>query len=229
MRRLALQAALAGFLLAPASALAQGAGGLSGFYIGASVGAGFLGEQDIDTEVVALGLALEADTNIDYDTGVRFGGYVGYQLDTNVRLQVDVSYMGVDAKNTLDVLDDELESDQETTILSGTAGVFLDLWPVGSFVPYVGGGAGIAQIESENKDLDFLDNDKQTVLTAFGEAGLPFNITPNLAIVPAGRFSWYNTKEKTENVVVGGTDFEFATIGDGLVEYQLFLSARYNF
>ena len=229
MRRFALKAALAGLLLAPIPALAQGAGGLSGFYVGAFAGAGFIGEQDVDTDVVSLGLALEADSNLDYDTGVRYGGYVGYQLDTNIRVQVDVSYMGVDAKNTLEVLDQEVESDQETTILSGTAGIFLDLWPVGSFVPYVGGGAGIAQIETENNDLAAIDDTKQTVLTAYAEAGLPFNITPNLAVVPAGRFSWYDTKEKNQNVIVGATDFEFAAVGEGLYEYQLLLSARYSF
>ncbi|MEZ5933761.1 MAG: outer membrane beta-barrel protein [Alphaproteobacteria bacterium] len=233
MTRLAPIAVTAGLLLAPLSALAQDAGGPSGFYVGIYGGVSFFGDQDIDTDITVNGLAIESDTQVEYDPGYRVGGFVGYQVNTNIRLQLDVSYSQADATNTVDVAGTDVDTDQETEILSGTAGLFFDLWPIGNFVPYIGGGLGVAQVKGKVDDTGGVGDDKQTVLTAFGEAGLPFFLTPEFSIVPSARFSWYNTKEKTENdeVVVGVNvvDLEVGSIGESLYETQLLLSARYSF
>lgn len=232
MRRFTLQAALGGLLLVPTPALAQDADGPSGFYVGIFAGGSLLGEQDVDTDALIIGIPVEADDNIDYDPSFRFGGYVGYQLDTNIRVQLDVSYMEADADNTIDIAGNDIESEQETTILSGTAGLFFDLWPIGVTVPYVGGGVGVAEIEVKNdNDNGGLGDSKQTVLTAFAEAGVPINLNPAFSIVPAFRFSWYNTKDKTDDIVVaaGINEAEIASIGENLIESQLLLSARFSF
>jgi opacity protein-like surface antigen len=233
MTRLAPIAATAALLFAPIATMAQDAGGPSDFYVGVYGGASFLGDQDLDTDIALNGLAVESDTQIDYDPGYRVGGFIGYQLNTNTRLQLDVSYSQSDAKNTIDAGGTDVEADQETEILSGTAGLFLDLWPIGNFVPYIGGGLGIAQVKAKIDDSGGVGDDEQTVLTAFGEAGLPFFLTPEFSIVPSARFSWYNTKEKTDDEVVAVgvniVDVEIGSIGENLYESQLLLSARYSF
>lgn len=233
MMRLAPIAVTAGLFLAPLSALAQDVGGPSNIYVGVYGGVSFFGDQDIDTDITVNGIPVESDTQVEYDPGYRIGGFVGYQVNTSIRVQLDVSYSQADAKNTVDAAGTDVDTDQETEILSGTAGVFLDLWPVGNFIPYIGGGLGIAQVEAKVDDTGGVGNDKQTVLTVFGEAGLPFFLTPEFSIIPSARLSWYNTKEETEGtqVVVGGdvVDLEIGSIGESLYDTQLLLSARYSF
>ena len=238
MKRLGAPTLAAALLFLPALAFAQEetslqeGPGLEGVYVGAYAGAGFLGEQDVDTDSLLLGVGIESDTKIEYDPGIRFGGYVGYNVATNIRVQLDVSYLSTEGDNELEIGNNDSNFDQDTTILAGTAAVFFDLWPIGVAVPYVGAGAGLAQVKTNNKDLDNdLGDSDQTVLTVFGEAGVPFNLTPGLAIVPALRFAWYNTEEETENVVLqeGLNEAEVAAIGDSLYETQLLVHARYSF
>lgn len=233
MTHIVRHAAMAGLLLGPLPALAQEAGPLSGFYMGLYAGAGFIHDQDIDTDVALNGLGIESDTSVEYDPSLRFGGYLGYHLDTNIRLQLDVGYTWADADNKLDIDGDEVKTDQETEILSGTAGIFFDLWPVGILVPYIGAGAGVAHVETNLDAENGIGDSKQTVLTAFAEAGLPIDLTPGFAIVPSARFSWYDTKEKKDDIEVNALgnliEFDASTITENLYETQLLLSARYTF
>lgn len=227
-------AIVAGLFFLPVSAFAQQGIGLEGMYVGGYVGGSFFFDQEIDTDVQINNDDFDAETEVDYDAGLRLGGYVGYRISPNVRMQIDASYTLADAANTLDVNGIEVaNSDQETTITSGTVGVFLDFWPIANVVPYVGVGVGIAKVDV---DLDFeggVGDNKQTVLTAFGETGLSFDLTPSLAIVPSARISWLNAKTEAEafDVDVDGdlVEFEIITADQPLYETQLLVQARYSF
>ncbi len=173
-------------LLAAAPAWAQS----SGFYIGGFGGVTYFNDQEIEEG----GFELE----IEYDVpGYIFGGQIGYAVDTNVRIEAELAYAFSDGDVSLQLLGTELVSAKyDLSVLSATAGVFFDFWPIGSLVPYVGGGIGYAQVTNEVNDQE----DDQGVLTAFGEAGLPIAMSPNISIVPAARFSWAGTDEDVEEL-----------------------------
>lgn len=208
MRRFALQAVLAGLLLAPASALAQNAGVLQGFYVGVFGGAAYFSDQEIEQG--------GAELEIEYDfPGYVFGGQIGYALDINVRIEAEISYAMADGDVALEVGGIEiLDAKYDFSLLSGTAGIYFDLWPIGSFVPYIGGGLGVSRAENEVNDI----KDTQNAFTAYGEGGLPFTLSPNLSLVPAVRFSWVKTDEDVEEV-----------FAEDLYNTQFRIGARYTF
>lgn len=208
MRRFAPQAALAGLLLSPAPALAQDAGALSGFYVGAFGGITYFSDQEIEQG--------GAELEIDYDVpGYVFGGQIGYALAINVRIEAEIAYAVADGDVALEVGGVEIiDANYDFSLLSGTAGIYFDLWPIGSLVPYVGGGLGISRAENEVNDVE----DTQNAFTAFGEGGLPFSMSPNLSIVPAVRFSWVKTDEDVDEI-----------FAEDLYNTQLRIGARYTF
>ncbi|MGI9510512.1 MAG: porin family protein [Geminicoccaceae bacterium] len=208
MRRIVFQAAVAGFLLSPAPALAQNANALSGFYVGLFGGATYIFDQEVESGA--------SEVDIEYDfPGYVIGGQIGYVVDTNIRIEAEISYMSSDGDATLEVAGVEIvDAGYDYTQLSGTAGVFFDLWPVGSSIPYVGAGIGYARAENEVNDID----DDQNAFTAYGEGGVPFTLTPEISIVPAIRFSWVATDEDVDEL-----------FADNLYNTQFRLGARYAF
>ena len=209
-------AALGIFAVSPAAIFPAKA--QNSLYLGLSGGGEIFFDQDVDVDF--LGIEDGADVDFKYDTGLRFAGKVGYQIDTNIRVEAEIGYTQADVERDFEfgLLDIESSVDQELTILSLTGGVYLDLWPVGSFVPFVGAGLGVANVDVDNELVDAVD---QNVLTAFAEAGLPVTITPSLAIVPSARFVWYATEEKQSE---GAT-----VIGDDLLSTQLQVGLNYYF
>ena len=188
------------------------------FYVGASGGAVLFLDQNI--EVDFLGVDDGANVDFEYDPGFHFAGKLGYRVDTNIRIEGEVSYAQADAERQFEfnLLELDVDTDQELSILSFTGGIFLDLWPVGTFVPYVGGGIGYANVEVDNENLEAVD---QNVFTTFAEIGLPFAITPSVSVVPAARFNWYLTEEDQAD---GAT-----VIGDDLLSTQFQLGLNYFF
>ena len=200
-------------LLAPASAFAQGANGL---YIGAAAGPAFFLDQKIDVDVD--GSSNLADIDVEYDyPGYVVAGQIGYAFATNIRAEAEVAYAASTAEATLSsiLLANDVVNDVDVETLSGTVGIYLDLWPLGSFVPYVGGGLGVAYVEIQE---DGVSSNDQTQLAAFGEAGLPWSLTPEASIVPSVRFNWIATEEDGDEI-----------FADNLYNTQLRIGFRYGF
>lgn len=208
MRRLALATTTAFLSLASLPAHAQQAGALQGFYIGGFGGVAYLFDQEIEEGA--------AELEIEYDVpGYVFGGQIGYMLDTNIRIEAEVSYLVADGDVVLEVGGNEIiDAGYDFSLISGTGGIFFDFWPVGSFVPYVGGGVGYSRAENEVGGI----KDTQNAFTAFGEVGLPFALSPNVSLVPATRFSWVGTDEDVDEI-----------FADNLFNAQLRVGARYAF
>lgn len=193
MRRLTLHAAIIGLLLTPLPALAQGASGLSGFYFGVSGGASVFFDQDFEAD--------GANFDLEYDQpGYVIAGHAGYRLATNIRVETGISYAFTDAEVSASVLGiDVAENDFDISIINASAGLFLDLWPIAALVPYVGGGLGYSWVEVDiDGDLDAKD---QGAFSLYGEVGVPYQLTPELSIVPSARFNWIMTEEE-----IGGGD-----------------------
>jgi len=228
MRRIGLSAAAFTLVMAPLAAKAQSFEPPSNFYAGLVGGVAFISDQDVDVDVA--GLSDVADVEIKHDMGYRFGGFLGYQISTNIRVQADLSYIQADADNEFSFGTVDIDTDQELSIISGTAGVYFDLWPISAVVPYVGGGLGFSRVEITNDDLDNDNDSEQDVLTFFAEAGVPFNLTPSFSVAPTLRYTWYQTEEEDDDeVLLGATAIERATIGKDLYSTDLMIAARYNF
>ncbi len=193
-------------------ATASGASAQSPFYVGASVGGSIFFDQEIEDNGV--------DFDIEYDRpGYVFAGLLGYKVSTNIRVEAEVSYAYTEGDVTASLLGvDVAENGFKTSVLSGTAGIFFDLWPVGTFIPYVGGGAGYSQV---SVDLDGgLSEQDQSAPLVFGEVGLPFSLTPELSVVPAARFNWIFTEEE-----IGDGDL----FADDLYTTEFRLGLQYGF
>ncbi|MGI9450233.1 MAG: outer membrane protein [Geminicoccaceae bacterium] len=215
-----------GVLAIAPSALAQNPSPLSGFYVGLNGGAIWIADQSADADV--NGINDLADVDIEHDWGYQFAGQLGYQVQPNIRLEAEVSYSTADAERELNVGNINIDVDQELSILSGTAGIFLDLWPIGPIVPYIGGGVGYAKVEVEGDNN--LGDAKQNVFMAFGEAGVPYNLTPELSIAPSVRFNWYRTEEESDQILSNGVVLiENVVIADNLYSTQFRLGLKYAF
>lgn len=200
-------------LLTPAAAFAQGA---SGVYVGLAAGPAFFLDQKIDADI--NGVSNLADIDIEYDyPGYVVAGQLGYAFATNIRAEAEVSYAASTGEATLSsiLLLNDVVNDVDVETLSGTVGLYFDLWPLGAFVPYVGGGIGVAYVEIQE---DGASADDQTQFTAFGEAGIPWSLTPEAAIVPSVRFNWIATEEEAEDL-----------FADNLYNTQLRVGFRYSF
>ena len=208
MMRGASLIAFTAIALSGASAFAQDAGSPSNFYVGFFGGATYFNEQEIEEG--------GAEAEIEYDfPGYVFGGQLGYALGTNIRLEGEVAYGQSEGEVTLEVLGIELaDANYDLSLLTATGAIYFDLWPLGAIVPYVGAGIGYAYVENEVNDIE----DTQHAFTAFGEGGIPMPITPDLALVPAIRFSWVRTEEDADEV-----------FADNLFGTQARLGVRYQF
>lgn len=200
-------------LLSPTSAFSQGANGL---YVGAAAGPAFFFDQKIDVDVD--GSSNLADIDVEYDhPGYVVAGQIGYAFATNIRAEAEIAYTASTAEATLSsiLLVNDIINDVDVETLSGTVGLYLDLWPLGAFVPYVGGGLGVAYVEVQEDGG--ADND-QTSFAAFGEAGIPWSLTPEASIVPSIRFNWIATEEDGDEI-----------FADNLYNTQLRIGFRYGF
>jgi opacity protein-like surface antigen len=188
----------------------------SGFYVGASGGAAFFLDQSANVDF--LGIANGADVEFQYDTGYQFAGKLGYRVNTNIRVEGEVAYSKADTNRAFSFNGNNSETAQDLMVLSGSGGLFLDLWPISVLVPYVGGGLGYANVYA-NSDIG--DDVEQNVFMTFAEAGVPYILSPSFSIVPSVRFSWYLTDEEQAAGVT--------RIGNNLYNTQLQLGLNYHF
>lgn len=142
-----------------------------------------------------FGIAL----NIDYDPGwaIDFAG--GYRFENGFRLQGEVGYARANFDSvTLDLIDSGVSFARFRSDVSGGAdalnwslGAFYDLNTDSRFTPYIGGGIGGNYTSVDNIGSSGSSDDIN--VSAYGEAGLAFDLTDRLSLVPAYRFQWINS------------------------------------
>ncbi|MGI9487047.1 MAG: outer membrane protein [Geminicoccaceae bacterium] len=177
-------------LLTTAHALAQ-----ERFYAGLSAGPVIFFDQELEDGATEL--------EIDYNKpGYAIAGHVGYAVRTNIRVEGEISYAAVSADATIQVGGEDIaDEDYDLSIWSLTGAAYFDLWPLYTYVPYVGGGAGISRVDNDFAIVD----ETQYAATVFAEAGIPFNLTPWVSIVPLLRFNWIGTDEDVDDAFVDNT------------------------
>lgn len=137
----------------------------SGVYFGADVG------LDVYND----------DPEAEFDPGVLLGFKLGYRWSEHFRTEVELGGSVADADDG-----DELT---ELGYVRFTGGVYYDFLRTSqTFVPYAGGGVGLAAIFVD--DEDGFQDDGEALLTLHGEVGLAININEHLALTPSYRLTW---------------------------------------
>ncbi|MEN8129441.1 MAG: outer membrane beta-barrel protein, partial [Pseudomonadota bacterium] len=135
------------------------ADGQDGLYIGFALAPQFFSDNKA------------GDATVEFDTGIAFSALAGYKL-SNLRLEGELAYQTVEGTSTANI-----NADIDIIRFTGAAYYDFELF---SLTPYLGGGMGIASLDSSG---DFENHDSG--FTWHGEVGLTINLTDQLAILPA--------------------------------------------
>ncbi|MCP4410121.1 MAG: porin family protein [Gammaproteobacteria bacterium] len=138
---------------------------------------------------------------VEFDTGIAFSALAGYKL-SNLRLEGELAYQSVEGTSTTNV-----NADIDIIRFTGAAYYDFELY---SLTPYLGGGMGIASLDSSG---GFEDDDSG--FTWHGEVGLTINLTDQWAILPAYRYEW--------------TDTDLGTFDDAQTAHAFRVTLRYQF
>lgn len=163
-----LSIALLGVVFWPVSTMAQNTQNLTNnLYIQGAVGQSTFWDIDLD-----------GGGDVEFDLLAFFiSGAVGYYVNPNLRAEAEWLFESAD-------IDD---SNAEAEVIRGTVSAYYDLTPTNlmgfsNLTPYVGGGAGVANVEIGSDD----DNE----LTFHAEAGLSVPFSDRIDFVPGIRFEY---------------------------------------
>jgi len=193
-----LSIALLGTVILPLSAMAQTSltspspTPQSRFYLGGAVGQSTFFDVDVD-----------GGGEVEFDfLGLFISGAVGYRLSPNIRAEAELLFESADIDN----------SSAETDLVRLTVSGYVDLAPTtligfSGVTPYVGGGAGIANVE--------FGSDDETEFTLHAEGGVSVPIANQVDFVPGFRLEY--------------TFLDDDVFDDDLVIAQLRAGLRYSF
>lgn len=186
MRRLTLilLAAAAALVVSPAMAQQQSA---PGWY--ATLSGAWLVPRDYD----GSGAFDEVKTYNGYGL---FAG-AGYRYGNGFRAEAELGYGNVENDRVTRTGIGTMEVGGDIDMYSLTGAVYYDL-PVDFVVtPFVGAGAGIVHQRNSRPAASIGGatlpaGDDSTDLTAFGEIGLNYQLSPAMVLVPSYRYQWIN-------------------------------------
>lgn len=111
---------------------------------------------------------------ISYDLGMGIGGFVGYRMNRNLRLEGELTYRS----NDLSSVGGTLVSGADLSSFSLIGNAYYDI-PIGkAFTPYVGAGVGVTDATLTTATSEFSD----TVIAIQLGAGVTYDLTPDLAM-----------------------------------------------
>lgn len=152
--RLLIAAAAAALVTAPSVGFAQD----SGVYIKGQLGYGVF----TDTEVTPIsGNRVGVIGDIAGEANLAYGAAVGYDFGNNWRIELDGSQM----YNDMGTVGGQPASSAKLRSRALMLNALYDFNDFGDFVPYIGGGMGIGEVNASLGAQDFL-NDTGTVLIA---------------------------------------------------------------
>ena len=157
-----------------------------GPYVGIS--AGYLGVSDLDGDVSGT------DVDVEYDDGFAIGLQLGFKQWV-WRAEAEFEY-GRSGYENGEISGVNFDIDGDFDIFRWTASIYYDFDGIlTKFIPYFGGGLGAAYVDVDEVTVGAVtvEGDDEVYFTAHGEAGVSFEINPELDIVPAYRFIYVDT------------------------------------
>lgn len=198
--------ALIALVALPTAAMAADAPAASqagGFY--ASIHGGMLLDSTLSARISSdFRPADELDTPIDFDfdDGTRWGGSVGYYLNSNMSIEAEVSNAGFDV----------IGFDIPNTLPGNAAGTPSVLTIMGNFVigqnynsfrPYVGAGLGAAKVSADVDSLDGFNNalhDEDWALAGQVFAGIDYALTDSLMLGARYRYQSIGSTDMSDTL-----------------------------
>jgi opacity protein-like surface antigen len=168
--------------LATAALLASGSDAAAQLYLGGSLGATQPSDNSSD------------GATLSYKTGWIGNLSVGYKLPMNFRAEIEGGYSKTDF-DKISVAGTSVGLSGHLRVWTAMANLFYDIPLGGGFVPYVGGGLGVANERAENVGalgVNFGSSSSETDFAWQAEVGLGYQVTPQLTIAPAYRFMMIN-------------------------------------
>ncbi|WP_223923057.1 outer membrane protein [Geobacter sp. AOG2] len=163
---------------------------------------------------------------LSYDTGYSVSGAVGYAFDNNLRTELEVAYRHADT-NALKMGGDSVHYLSDITSVSVLTNLFYDVKLPHGVTPYLGGGLGVAFMDTKQDNLYIVDNrntsnlnagTSDTVLAYQLGCGIAYAVTPRISL-DAG-YRYFATDDVAVNTYSAGKQ-EFAThIGQMAIRYR---------
>ena len=215
MNRLVLAAAAT--LAFPAFALAADApaySDASSMYV--SLHGGILMDPSIDAQL-SSGDGGPADTPVEFgfDSGMRWGGAMGFRMNSNLAMEVEYSNAGLDAaemRNGGNPYDVTGELSTQTIMANFVVGA-----DYGALRPYIGAGLGTARVAADNIDPDdFPDalDDHDWAFAGQAFAGVNFALSETMTVGARYRYQMIGATNlmDTADDPVEGDSFDLQSV-----------------
>jgi len=179
--------ALAAFAAVSASAAhAQDVGAGQGRYV--SLAAGYVGSSDYEVDFPSNAGRLSAEL----DSGAAFQGAYGQRIGASLRGEVAVAYRSQDTTSRVTVRPGFAAPSGQPdkfTALSLDLNLYYDIPTGGPVRPYVGAGAGVAQVSID----DGVTDDETSTLNLQAMAGASYALSPRAELFAEARYQRLGT------------------------------------
>lgn len=144
------------------------------------------------------GTVSNTPVTVEHESGYQVNFAIGTHLPNNFRAEAELGY-GSTSYDKIKGNNATAELDGDVDLFTATLNGFYDI-PTGTMVtPYVGGGLGLAYIDTGRITATLggtsvsASGDSSTDLLVLGEVGAAIKIDEALSVVPAYRYSWIDS------------------------------------
>lgn len=137
------------------------------------------------------GVAGSPDGKARYDTGYTLGAALGYEYTPNFALEIEYAYRRADTTTDIDGLGDFGGDTNSNAVMFNALYKFSGMGATGAIQPYVGGGIGWANMESDINNIGSFKRDNAFAYQVMG--GVGYDVTPNWTLL--GEVRWFATDQ----------------------------------
>jgi opacity protein-like surface antigen len=194
------------------------------WYVSGNIGA----VQVMDADITETGPGYSVDGEFEFDTGFGINGAVGYGFG-NVRLEGEVSYRQADFdKVGIDNLTvgslkftslGSLDVDGDASSLGLMGNVWYDFDTGSKWLPFIGGGIGVARVDSDIDSIGGVSvgfSEDDTVFAYQVGAGIGYQISDNAVATLGYRFYGTDDPEFESGGVTDKTEYQSHNIEVGI-------------
>ncbi|HEX6102089.1 MAG TPA: porin family protein, partial [Alphaproteobacteria bacterium] len=190
-----------------------------GIYVGAFGGLTIPEHSDGTFDV----LGVSEDVEIESHPGWAAGAAVGYGFDFGLRAEGEIAYRSNEL-NRFNVVGNGLNFSGDATALSAMGNVWYEFPLSDTLRPFLGGGAGMAQISLEDAELlgvQVVDDSDWVFAYQLG-AGLGYRLSPGLDLTAEYRYFGAEEANFELETAAGGAEAEYTS-------HSVLFGVRYSF